>query len=286
MRTLFKQRGLWAAGLVLTLMVGCKKETDNAMPTPVAETNCQIGRQSDNDVGSNDFVFNPQGFVTRYTRTYKDDQGKTVADISDLVYNAQGLLERLTSKGPANFEVFSYTNGLLSKIEVNGGGKKVYQWDVTTNAQKQITAMKGTSFDKDNYEDFSSVLTYDGQGYLIKSEITDTALGKVAIRNESSGYKAGLKDFRRTLKGWPIDVMQFFYYYGDFGSLSGQGPQGVVTAYSAYDDKGNIGNTFVKEAEETAVYKANSKQFVTDATYTNTLDKKTRTLTHTYSNCN
>lgn len=291
MRTLFNQRGLWAAGLTLMLTVGCKKETDNATPTPVVATACQIKRVNFGTGGEYDlYESDANGRLTKYWQFYADDKGKVPTSVNPgtVIYNAQGLAERFNWSDGQGYDLLSYTNGALSKIEVFQASKKRYQFDVTTNVNKQITAMKATSFDKDpngpyNLE-YTTTFTLDAQGRY--TGLTARNVDGDYYRETRTGFEPTMKSFYDTWKdnGLPIDPMLPSVQYGQYMPIA-PGLRLKDEFFWGYDANDKYVG-LKKDGEYTYTRKANSRNYVTERTETDVLAKITSKSTYDYSNCN
>ena len=143
-----RQPALWLSCLLLSFALGCKKSADNATitPTPTTATACKVEKVS-NDTGEYElYTFDANGFLTSIADYVKDQNGKIPTTVTPykLSYNNQNLLDKITYGDGTVYEQYSYTNGALSKMELYKGGKVVYQYEVTTDANKRITALKST----------------------------------------------------------------------------------------------------------------------------------------------
>ena len=249
--------------LIIALLVGvgisCKKETDN---TP-APGNCQLRKIAYNNGSYDTLIYNVDGFVTKSQYYYPDQMGKLASYGSQYTYNGQGLLERVLpfaggqAPSPEYYEQYTYVNEALSKIEIVEAGKVVYRFEVTTNANKQITGLKGISLDKTKYRDYTSVHTLDAQGHYLKAESTDA--NGLFYRMESGDFDATIKTYHRFLKGWPVNVMNYWYEYGLNTPINGNGAYLKRAYYNGYDATGTfVGLTKLYDIVHT--YKTNSSQ--------------------------
>lgn len=223
MQTLYTQRGIWAVALLLVLTIGCKKDTDTT-PTPDPQTTvCRIQKVTFDTGEYETYTFDASGKVTEMSIFYEDANGKIPTTVvpAKLTYNAQELLDRSTYS--ANYEQFTYANGGLSKIEVYQGSKKVYQYEVTTNGAKQITALKGTTFDEANFPaksaNYSTTYTLDAQGRYTQYEATNA--DGIFERFTVLEFDPVVKSHYGAFAGMPIDVADGIIMAGNFRFLGG-----------------------------------------------------------------
>lgn len=284
-------RNLWAVGLLLTLTLGCKKEADNATPTPTIETACQIRRIDFGTNGEYELYENDaNGRLTKFSLYYADDKGKIPTSVSPgtISYNAQGLAERFNWTDGQGYDLLSYTNGALSKIEVFETGKKRYQFDVTTNASKQITAMKATSFDKDPNGpyafEYTTTFTIDAQGRY--TGLTSKGPDGDYYRETRTGFEPTMKSYFDTWKenGLPIDPTLPSTSYGQAIPTS-TGLRLRDEYFYGYDADGKYVG-LRKDGEYTFARKANSRNYVVERTDTDVLSKTTSITKYQYNNCN
>lgn len=272
--------------LLLGVGISCKKEADVAPPVV-----CRVQKVDYNDGTTETFQYNADGFITESLTAYLDQAGKPASYGGRYTYNSQGLLERVVpfagGQAPTqdSYEQFSYTNGALSKIEITEFGKIIYRFDVTTNANKQITGLKGVSFDKTNYPEYTGTHTLDAQGRYVKSEGTDA--NGVFWRFESSDFDPAVKTDYDSFKGWPVNVISNWYQYGVLTPVNGAGARRKHDFSYGYDDSGNYVG-LKKLYDFTYTYKTNSNGYATEVTVNNvavtpaTVVYKT---TYTYANC-
>ena len=289
-------RSLWAVGLLLTLTPGCKKEADTATPTPavtptpVVETACQLNRIDRSSGEYELYDSDANGRTTKYSLFHADEKGKipTTPVVGTLTYNAQGLAERVTVAADNYHKQFGYTNGALSKIEIFEQNKKMYQYDVTTNANKHITAMKGISFTKDPNSvyswEYSTTFTLDAQGRY--TSLTAKGADGDYYREIRTGFEPTMKSFFDTWKdnGLPVDVTNPSAEYGLYMPTA-PGQRLKAEYFWGYDANDNYVG-LKKDREFTFSPKANSRNYVTERTSTNVLSKTTSTTKFQYSNCN
>lgn len=277
--------------LLLTLTVGCKKETDKAIPAPApaVETLCQLKRTSFGMVGESiQYEQDGNGRTTKIWPYYADDKGKvpTTVNPTTITYNAQGLAERFGWSDGTGYDLLSYTNSALSKIDVFFKNKKVYQYDVTTNAAKQITGMKATSLDPDNFgSGYSTAYTLDAQGRYTQVEVKDEA-GKVFFRTVMTGFESGMKGYYDTWKanGLMIDPNTPSNQYGYYLPV-GNNLRLKDEDYWGYDDAGNFVG-LKKISEWTFARKANSNKFAIERIDVEAISKTTDKSLYSYTNCN
>lgn len=275
---------LLLVGLLLTFVVGCKKETDNA--TPAIETVCQLERLTDKVNGSyRRYTYDATGLMTASTYYGKDLPPST----SKLTYTAQGLLDRYTY-GTGEYEQYSYVNGALSKIEIflkdnKGALKPAYRYDVTTNTSKQITEMKSTDLTADaQFYNYSSKFNYDSQGRCTKIATFDD--GMPFDVSEFSDFELTAKPEFTAWKGIPIQVAVSFLNYGTSVPLSGYAQHRSFKYQYAYDDNGKFVGLKPYSSSSYA-YKLNSRQYVTEWSGSdNATQKVVATNAFQYNNCN
>ena len=281
-----KRPGLWAAGVLLVLALGCKKDADNTTPTPT-ETACQIKKVSFGTLGEYElYESDANGRTTKFWMYYADANGKIPASVnpSTIIYNAQSLAERFNWSDGSGYDLLSYTNGALSKIEVYVQNKKVYQFDVTTNASKQITAMKGTSFDKTFGNDYTTTFTLDAQGRY--TSLTNKNGDGDFYREVRTGFEPNAKSYydNWAANGVPIDPAIESALYGQYMPTA-PGATLKNEYYWGYDANDKYVG-LKKDGEYTFSRKLNSRSYVTERTNTDVLAKTTSKNTYEYSNCN
>ena len=279
-------RGVWAAGLVLILTLGCSKSSsDTTTPQPTA-TACQVQKITYNTGEYELYTFDANGFLTGYAGYYVDQNGKTPATITPdkYTYNAQGLLDRDTYGTGTGYEQYSYTNGALSKIEVFMGGKVVYQIDVTTDASKRITAMKSTNVANDPaYSDgYSTKYTLDAQGRYTRMEASNA--DGIIYTTEWSAFDPAIQSPWKTLKGMVVYPGTPFDSYGTTPPVDAAMPAKEVDFY-AYDDTGKF--VGLKKAFDATVTRvANSNNYPITRKDVDAVSGTTYSRTYAYSNCN
>lgn len=275
--------------LLLGVSVSCKKQTDSTL-TP-SSGNCQLQKITYSDGGYDTLIYNADGFVTKSRSYYVDQTGKLVSYGGQYTYTNQGLLERVTpfadGQTPAqdSYEQFTYANGALSKIEITELGKLVYRFDITTNANKQITSAKGISFDQATYSEYTGTHTLDAQGRYAKSEGTDA--NGLFYRMESGDFNATIKTYHSFLKGWPVNVMNYWHDYGVNTPINGNGAFLKRAYYHGYDENGKFVG-LRKLYDITHTYKTNSYQYATEMTTTNSATPSANAVLtkYLYANCN
>lgn len=186
---------------------------------------------------------------------------------------------------PEYYEHYTYVNEALSTIEITEAGKLVYRFEVITNANKQITALKGISLDQTTYRDYTSVHTLDAQGHYVKSEGTDA--NGLFYHQELGDFDASIKTYHLFLKGWPVNVMNYWYDYGLNTPVNGNGAFLKRTYYSGYDATGTfVGLTKLYDIVHT--YQTNSSQYATQMTTTNSAAPpgSAGLVVVIYANCN
>lgn len=272
--------------LLLGVSISCKKEAD--VPPPVI---CQVQKIDYNDGTYSTFEYDAQGLVTKSQSYYLDQTGKLASYGGQYLYNSQGLLERVMpfvgGQAPPQdfFEQFAYVNGALSNIDITEAGKLVYRFEVTTNANKQIIAMKGISFDKANYPEYTGAHTLDAQGHYIKSEGTDA--NGVFWRFESGDFDPAVKTDYDSFKGWPVNATSSWYQYGVLTPINGAGARRKHDFSYGYDTNGNYVG-LKKLYDFTYTYQTNSNGYVTQLTANNVAVTPAAVVyktTYNYTNC-
>ncbi len=271
--------------LLLSGSIACQKEVDN----PPEPGQCQLSKIAYSTGGYDTLIYNADGFVTKSQYYYRDPTGKLASYGGQYTYNSQGLLERVMSfvgsqvPSPDDYEQFTYVNGALSTIEITEARKLVYRFEAITNANKQITGLKGTSLDKTKYRDYSSVHMLNTQGHYLKTEGTDA--NGLFYRQEMGGFDTTIKTYHRFLKGWPVNVMNDWYEYGLNTPVNGNGAFLKRAFYSGYDATGSfVGLTKLYEVMHT--YKTNSGQYATEMTTNSSASPGSVALTtYSYANC-
>lgn len=286
MKTLLKYRGLWPAVLLLILTLGCKKSTnDNTTPQPVA-TACQIQKKAFNTGEYELYTFDANGFLTGYAGYFVDQNNKipTTVTPDKYTYNGLGLLDRATYGTGTGYEQYSYTNGALAKIEVFQGGKMVYQIDVTTDANKRITAMKNNNIsgNPDYYDSYSTKYTLDAQGQYTRVEATNK--DGIFYTSEWSAFDPTIQSPYKALKGMSFYPGDSFVIYGTNPPLNA-GMYTKEIGFYAYDDTGKF--VGLKKAYDGITTRtSNTKNYPLTRKVVDALSGTTSTITYQYSNCN
>lgn len=286
MDTFSKRSALWLFCLLLTFVLGCKKSDDNA--TIPSATLCQI-QKSSNDAGEYElYTFDATGLVTTIANYAKDQNGKisTIVTPDRLSYNDQNLLDKITYANGTGYEKYSYTNGALSKMELYKGGKLVYQYDVTTNSDKRITALKSTNVANDpNYESaYSTKYTLDAQGRYTRMEATNADGSYYAI--DDSAFHPTIQSPWKSLKGIPFYPGGAGIAFDQYGTYM---PANAAVAtkevqFFGYDEKGKyIG--LKKAFDVTITYTANTNNYELTRKDTDAISGRTLLQIYQYSNC-
>ena len=290
--SLFSRRpALWLSCLLLTFALGCKKSADNATisPSPTKATLCQV-QKSSNDAGEYElYTFDATGLITTIANYAKDQNGKIPTTVTPdrLSYNDQNLLDKITYGDGTGHQKYSYTNGALSKMELYKGGKVVYQYDVTTNANKRITALKSTNVanDPDYGSAYSTKYILDAQGRYTRMEAANA--DGVYYTIDDSAFDPTIQSPWKSLKGipfYPGGAGIAFEEYGTYMPADAAAATKEVQFYG-YDEKGKfIG--LKKAFDVTITLTANSNNYETTRKDADAISGRTVLQTYQYSNCN
>jgi hypothetical protein len=291
--TYFSRPGLWIAGLLLTLMLGCSKSsTTTPVPTPTPTvTDCLIQKLAFDKGQYTLYTFDANGFLTGVASYFLDANGKIPTSVAPdkLTYNAQGLLDRVTRSADSQYgngyEQYTWANGALTKVESFVSGKLFYQIDVTTDANKRITALKNTNVGKDpNYaDDITTKYTLDAQGRYTRTEVSFGTDG-IIYTEDYTAFESVIKSPWTTLKGVPFFVDGYIDQYAQSQPVSPYAATKEVDYY-AYDDTGKfVGLKKVYDATYTRT--ANANNYPVTRKDVETVSGTTSTNTYQYSNCN
>ena len=289
MYTFSKRSALWLSCLLLTFVFGCKKSDDNAIipPPPVKATLCQLQKLSTYGGEYELYTFDANGFLTSIANYAKDPSGKIPTTVTPdrLSYNDQNLLDKLTYGNGTGYEKYSYANGALSKMELYKGGKVVYQYDVTTNADKRITALKSTNVANDpDYEStYSTKYTLDAQGRYTRMEATNADGTYYTI--DESAFDPTIQSPWKTLKGIPFfpgNAGVSFDLYGTY--IPADAPVATKQVqFFGYEKDKYIG--LKKSFDVTITYTANTNNYVVTRKDFDALSNKSLLSDYQYSNC-
>lgn len=259
---------LLTIALLLGLNWSCQKLADH----PPAPPTCQLQKITYNDGSYDTLIYNTDGFVTQSMSYYLDQTGKLASYGAHYSYTSQGLLEWVMPYGDGQipssdyYEQFTYVNQALSTIEITEAGKRVYRFEVTTNAMQQITGLTGVSFDQSAYRNYSAAHLLDAQGHYVKSEGTDA--NGLFYRQDLGDFDASINTYHRFLKGWPVNVMNYWYEYGLNTPINGNGAFLKRAFYNGYDATGAfVGLKKLYDVVHT--YKTNNSQYATEMTTIN-----------------
>ena len=191
----------------------------------------------------------------------------------------------MTWSDGSGYEQYSYGNSALTKIEVFVGGVVVYRIDVTTNANKQITAMKSTNVAKDPDQgllEYTTKFTLDAQGRYTRLEATGP--DGVFYTEDYTSYDLAVTSSWKALKGIPVFVDDLYVYYGQMQPVS-EFVCFRITDKWGYDDNGKfVGLHNYFDATYTRTVNANG--YPTARKQVDAVGGTTTTTTYQYSNCN
>lgn len=159
----------------------------------------------------------------------------------------------------------------------------VYQIDVTTDANKRITAMKSINIanDPNYFDNYSTKFTLDAQGRYTRVEASNS--DGIFYTDDWSAFEPTMQSQWKVLKGMALYPGTTFDRYGGTRPIDASLPAKEVETY-AYDDMGKFVG-LKKIYDGTYTRTANANNYPATRKEADAVGGTTATATYQYSNC-